>query len=383
MKRTYHVAKERKATPWLYLSLSGPFAWEVIGPFWAIYAVEACGSPLFVIGLLVAIYSLTQALLLLPLANLSDKKGRKKVILMTRPFLYLCLITLLLGGTFKSWVWTPLIPLLAWVLRAIGDSSGSSWTAASVEVIPEEMQSEWEALRSSLWRITAIPSSLLGGLLWKIDPRLPLITALAVDGFLRFPVLIYLIPETLMVHRIYPRVSAHHVVIYGLPGAGLTSTAKLVQKQMQAEIVDESFILEKSRERGFKMLRLFKGDEDKRIARRVDEILTGKETKIIEGKPAVFAAGESDKATIVLLVASREERTLREAKKREAPEFVVLKDVESQDRKIARLMRRLYGADISRPPPFDVAINTDRVPPDKVAKIISILHEEKEENTCN
>jgi len=378
MKKIYHLSRERKATPWLYLSLTGPFAWEVVGPFWAIYAAEVCGSPLFVIGVLIAIYSLTHALLQLPLANLSDEKGRKRVILMTRPFLYLCLIILLMGGTYKSWVWAPLIPLLAWGLRAIGDSSSPSWTAASTEVIPEEMQSGWEALRGFLWRITAIPSSLLGGLLWNIDPRLPFIMALTVDGLLRLPILIYSIPETLMVHRTYPRVLGPHIVIYGLPGAGLTSTARLLQKQIQAEIVDES-LAQGPQERGLRIPHLFKGNEDKRIERQVDEILTHKDVAIVEGKPAVFAAGEADKATIVLLVAPREERALREAKKREKPEFVALKEVEDKDRKIARLTRRLYGADISKLPPFDVAINTDRISPDKVAKIISILRGEGEE----
>jgi len=79
----------------------------------------------------------------------------------------------------------------------------------------------------------------------------------------------------------------------------------------------------------------------------------------------------------VLLVASKEERTRRRAEKSRKPEFVALKEVEEEDREIDRIARRLYHADLSRMPPFDVAINTDRVSPDKVAKIISILREEK------
>jgi len=384
MRKTYITSKERKATPWLYISLTGPLAWEVVGPFWAIYAVETCGSPLLVVGLLVSVYSLTHAVLQLPLAKLSDEKGRKKVILMTRPFLYLCLVALLLGGTCRSWFLTPLIPLLAWVLRAIGDSSSPSWTAASTEVMPEEMQSEWEALRTFLWRLTAIPASLLGGLLWNIDPRLPFIMALAVDGLLRFPALMYLVPETLLVHRTYPHSLGPHTVIYGLPGAGLTSAARLVQKQIHAELMDETLIQEQHAMRGLKTLNLLKVNGNKRITRQIDEILTNKETKIIKGEPAVFAAKEADKATIVLLVASKEERIMREAKKMEKPEFVALKELEDQDRKIAKLTRQLYGADISKMPPFDVAINTDRVPQEKVAKIISMLREEEiaAENTA-
>jgi len=40
-------------------------------------------------------------------------------------------------------------------------------------------------------------------------------------------------------------------------------------------------------------------------------------------------------------------------------------------------MRRLYGADISKLPPFDIAINTDRIPPEKIVRIISLLREDK------
>ena len=47
--------------------------------------------------------------------------------------------------------------------------------------------------------------------------------------------------------------------------------------------------------------------------------------------------------------------------------------MEGKDREVSRITRRLYGVDISKLPPFDVAINTERVPPDKIAKIIEIL----------
>ncbi|MEM2961088.1 MAG: MFS transporter, partial [Candidatus Bathyarchaeia archaeon] len=200
ISKIYRTSKERRATPWLLLALTGPWAWEAVAPFWVIYAAEMCNSPLVVLGFLPSVYSLTAVLLMLPFAEISDKKGRKKVILFARPFLYLCITSLLIGGTFKAWAWAPFIPLIAWILRAIGDASGPSWTAASTEVIPENLQSEWEATRDFLWRIMAIPAAILGGFLWDIDPRFPFIMALLVDGLIRLPVLIYMIPETLIVH---------------------------------------------------------------------------------------------------------------------------------------------------------------------------------------
>lgn len=110
------------------------------------------------------------------------------------------------------------------------------------------------------------------------------------------------------------------------------------------------------------------------MEKKIGEILGRKsETVVMEGKPALLAAKAKDKTTRILLVASKEERVRRISKNSKAPEFVVQKELEGKDREVSRITRRLYGVDISKLPPFDVAINTERVPPDKIAKIIEIL----------
>ena len=195
--KVHKLAKERGASSWLFLALSGPWAWEVVGPFWILYAAEACGSSIPILGLLPAVYSLTAILLLFPLAQVSDKKGRKKIILFARPFLYLCLLSLILGGTFTQYSWIVYIPVVAWIFRAMGDSSTPSWMAAASEVIPEGLQSQWQATRDFLWRVMTIPATITGGLMWIVDARLPFIFALLVDLLIRFPMVIYMIPETI------------------------------------------------------------------------------------------------------------------------------------------------------------------------------------------
>ena len=383
MGRIYGLSKERKATSWLFLAVTGPWAWEVAGPFWTIYAAETCGSSLSLLGFLPAVYSLTAALLLLPLAKISDRKGRKSVILFTRPFLYLCIAFLFIGGTFRELAWTPFVPLLAWVFRAVGDASGPSWTAASTEVIPEELQSEWEATRDFLWRIMSIPASIVGGLLWNVDPRLPFVAALLVDGLVRFPTLIHFIPETLVVHHDQQPVGPH-IIVYGLPASGKSSIARLVQKELAVEPVEGPSI-GKADQESIPVLKFtfFGNGKERKMAKRVSEALAHKSTaSVIEGEAAVFAAKDKDKGIVVLLVASKDERVRRESEKSHAPEFVAMKELEEEDRKVAKLTKRLYGVDISKLPPFDVAINTERIPPEKIVKIISMLRE-KEENTNN
>ncbi|MEM2129224.1 MAG: cytidylate kinase family protein, partial [Candidatus Bathyarchaeia archaeon] len=115
----------------------------------------------------------------------------------------------------------------------------------------------------------------------------------------------------------------------------------------------------------------------------LSETLLNRETAaVIEGEAAIFAAKEKDKGVVVLLVASKDERIRRETQKMHAPEFVALKELEERDREVAKITKRLYGVDISKLPPFDVAINTERIPPEKIVKIISLLQEkEKTEKT--
>jgi len=378
--RMYSLSKERKSRSWLLLALTGPWAWEVVGPFWTIYAAETCRTPINILGFLPAFYSLTGAALLLPLAEISDKKGRKKVILLTRPFLYVCMVILLSGGTFRDWTWVPLIPLLAWVFRAVGDASGPSWTAASTEVIPEELQGEWEATRDFLWRVMAIPASLLGGILWTIDSRLPFLLALLVDSLLRFPALIYLIPETLIRPRQLEPLGPH-IIVYGLPASGKTSVAHLIGKELPFEVLDEDAI-RKQEGKDLATTVPFGNGKEEKTRKLVREILAQKSNAVlIEGEPAVFAADARDEGMVILLVASKDERVRRESAKSRSPDFVVLKDLEKADRKLTRLARRLYGVDMSKLPPFDIAINTDRIPPEKIAEIVSLIRRRPERKT--
>ncbi len=381
MKDVYRISKERKATAWLIMAMTGPWAWETVTPFWVIYAAEVCNSSLTILGFLPSVYSLTLSFLLYPLARISDQKGRKKVILLARPFLYLCVITLLIGGTFPELAFTPMIPLLAWVLRAVGDSSSPAWTAAATEVIPEEMQSEWEATRDFLWRVMTIPASIFGGLLWSIDPRLPFSLALIIDGFVRFPILIRLIPETLVVSKTVQPLGPH-IIIYGLPESGKTSIAQLIKKELKYELIEQPIEAEQpTHEPLFKFV-FFGEKKPKMIEQQIVEMLSQKRTaSVIEGEAALFAAKERDKGVVVLLVASKDERVRRETQKIKAPEFIALKELEEKDREVSKITKHLFGVDISKLPPFDVAINTERIPPEKIVKIISILQEKEDNST--
>jgi len=358
MKAVYKMSRERKAFSWVIMFLFGPFAWQLISPFWPIYAAEVCKSPLLIIGLLPTVEGLIRIFLQIPLANISDKKGRKRIILFIRPFRYAAIILLIIGGSYNNPA-TSFIPLFVWMLDAVGTSIGPSFWALRTEVMPKRVQSTWNALLNFVWRLGSIPASLLGGILWNIDPRLPFIFALFVDAGLRLPILIRYVPETLVPLRKAPRIGPH-VLIYGLSEAGLTSTARLVQRSMKAEIIDTTRL-------------------DTRHLSRI--LRNEKRPMIIEGTSALYAAREEQDSVRILLVASKEERTRRRAQKSKKPEFVAFKEIEEEDKKVDRIARRLYHADLSSMPPFDIAINTERIPPNKVAEIIAVLRGKDEKKS--
>ena len=76
------TASERRVA----LSLSGVFATRMLGlfmvlPVFAIYAENLDGSTMLLAGIAVGIYGLTQSILQIPLGRLSDKVGRKPIII--------------------------------------------------------------------------------------------------------------------------------------------------------------------------------------------------------------------------------------------------------------------------------------------------------------
>jgi len=384
MRDVWKLSRERKATGWVYIAATAPLAWNVVGPFWTLYAYEACNSPIYVVGLLPTVASLVHIAAEIPLARKASSVGRRRIIVAMRPFTYSSLVVLLAAATLKPDV-SPFLPIVAWALLALGESSGPAWTAAATEVMPPEVQGKWDAFRNFLSYAIAIPAGLAGGLLWDIDRRLPFAFALVVDGVFRFPALARMVPETLVRFPSPHRTHGQTVVIYGLSEAGLTSTAKEMRDAVHAEIVDEEWVKRRLQERRLEIERTIHRphiliSEKDILERGISTILEeARKPLIVEGKVAIYAAREADKATLVLLVAPKYERARRLAETTKKPDFVALHEIEQRDRETQRLVKRVLRADMRALPPFDVAINTERISPELVRKILRAIDEHRSE----
>ncbi len=344
--RVYRISRERRLHYWLLFVATGPFVGTVVGPFWSLYAYEVCGTPGELMGLLPTAQALTYALLLMPVSRLSDRVGRKRIYLSLRPFLWLSFATLLVAGTVKS-EYSYVAPHIAWALYGVFATSSAPMAASLMEAFPKEYVSRWTSLRNAIYYVVAIPVGYLGGVLWSIDPRLPFAVALTSD--LARTLLLLKVPETHIAHERAHAKPPRHIVVYELPGAGLSAVVRLLRDRLGFHVVEEA-------------------DEEE-----LREVMRRREPSVISGEAGLRVARE-DGALVVLLVAPRYERAKRVMRERGEPLFVAYRELEEEDRKVSKAVKRYFKADLEHLPPFDVAINMQRIPPDVAEKIIEVAY---------
>ncbi|MEM2093845.1 MAG: MFS transporter, partial [Candidatus Bathyarchaeia archaeon] len=148
VKETYRVSRKEGTWMFLLLSASAPWVFDVDGNFHNVYAKTVCKSSLMTIGFLSSVSAFTSMLLFIPVANLAEKRGRMRVVIMIRPIQYVGYILLILSGTFFVPGVTPLMPILVWALRTAGGVGGPGWEAASIQNMPTKRISTWIALQN-------------------------------------------------------------------------------------------------------------------------------------------------------------------------------------------------------------------------------------------
>jgi len=197
MKSTFKVAKENHGLGWVWISIVGPLAYSVCSPFWILFADNRYFPPIVVIGLLTTMYSLGSILTLVPVGRYSDREGRIKAIKFLRPISFAAQALFLLGYRLE-WESVYLLLLLVWGLRGASSACSSPCQSASNEVVPERFLGRWTALNTFLSSLTSIPAGILGSILWNMDPALPFICGLVIDITMRYPVVYFKLPETLV-----------------------------------------------------------------------------------------------------------------------------------------------------------------------------------------
>ncbi len=153
------------------------------------FAIKEFGVDETAVGIAIAIYSLVQFIFNPILGRLSDKHGRKPVIVM-------CLLINALGYVIFAFTSSYIILLVSRIVAGVGGSSIAVAQAYIADVTTKETRSKGMGLIGSAFGLGFVFGPLIGGFLSKLG-YMETGLAAAAFSFIAFIVTIILLPESL------------------------------------------------------------------------------------------------------------------------------------------------------------------------------------------
>jgi MFS family permease len=138
--------------------------------FVILYATNVLGISVARYGLLVAIQITTSILVYIPAGRIADRVGRKPFVIATFVCFALYPVAVVLSSGFASLV----VAFIIGGLREIGEPARK---AMIVDFARADLRARTVGLYYLVRSITITPSAALGGLLWKLAPQVPFLTA--------------------------------------------------------------------------------------------------------------------------------------------------------------------------------------------------------------
>jgi MFS family permease len=137
------------------------------------YVMDVVGSSAVEFGWLTSLQMTTAALVYLPVAKISDRLNRKPFVLLT--FAFFALFPLALAGARGT-----LGLAAAFVVAGLRETGEPARKALIVDLAPDWARGRAVGLYYLIRGLVVFPASLVGGWLWTLGPRWPLVTAFAV-----------------------------------------------------------------------------------------------------------------------------------------------------------------------------------------------------------
>jgi len=144
--------------------------------FIVLYATNILGITLVQYGILVAIQMTTAILVYIPSAKLADRFGRKPFVIAT----FLCFALFPLAVVLSTGFSSLIIAFIIGGLREIGEPSRK---AMIVDFAEPHLRGRSVGLYYLVRSLSITPAAFAGGLLWKLAPQTPFVTA-SVIGFI-------------------------------------------------------------------------------------------------------------------------------------------------------------------------------------------------------
>ncbi|HYY94996.1 MAG TPA: MFS transporter [Pyrinomonadaceae bacterium] len=138
--------------------------------FVIIYATNILGVSVARYSLLVAIQITTSILVYIPAGRIADRVGRKPFVIATFVCFALYPVAVVLSSGFASLV-------VAFVIGGLREVGEPSRKAMIVDFARADLRARTVGLYYLVRSITITPSAAVGGLLWKLAPQVPFVTA--------------------------------------------------------------------------------------------------------------------------------------------------------------------------------------------------------------
>lgn len=152
-----------------------------------LYVTNIHGVSVAAYGTLVAIQMITSILVYIPAGRIADRMGRKPFVILTFVSFALFPIAIILASNF-AWL------IVAYVIGGLREIGEPSRKAMIVDLAQDNIRARSVGLYYLVRSLSITPAAAVGGLLWKIAPQLPFVTA-GVIGLLGTIVFIVTVEE--------------------------------------------------------------------------------------------------------------------------------------------------------------------------------------------
>lgn len=124
-------------------------------------------------GTLIAIQMITSILVYIPAGKIADRVGRKPFVILTFVCFALFPLTIVLAGNFT-------LLALAFVIGGLREIGEPARKAMIVDFAHQDLRARTVGLYYLVRSLSITPAAAIGGLLWKLAPEVPFVTATAI-----------------------------------------------------------------------------------------------------------------------------------------------------------------------------------------------------------
>jgi len=163
---TREMFKEITGLKWvLALNVARTLFMSMRMPYMMLYIYEIKNASAWVIGYRGTVTTAVALLFTIPIGNLADRFGRRKIGYLAQVFNGASvLVTVLTPPTQPEWL------VLASLLSSFGMSMDIGWNAYIQEYIPLDVRGRWSGISTTITALIGIPAPLIGGLIWNNNP---------------------------------------------------------------------------------------------------------------------------------------------------------------------------------------------------------------------